>query len=178
MTALPLVDIDTTDSRRAELLGTVKSRLGVVPNMTKAMANSPALLDAYLTMSQALSRGVIAAATRERIALTIAQGNSCDYCLSAHTYLGEHVGKLSVEDIKAARHGENIDPHVNALLAYAAALNEGGGLVDESVVGRVRAAGVTDEELAEVAGHVALNVLTNYFNKAAKVEIDFPVVNA
>jgi hypothetical protein len=34
----------------------------------------------------------------------------------------------------------------------------------------------TNAETAETIGHVALNVLTNYFNKAADVAIDFPVV--
>jgi hypothetical protein len=35
--------------------------------------------------------------------------------------------------------------------------------------------GVTDAEIAEIVGHVALNVLTNYFNVLADVEIDWPV---
>ncbi|WP_294567684.1 carboxymuconolactone decarboxylase family protein [uncultured Arthrobacter sp.] len=176
MTVLTLIDPETTDARRAELLSTVKSRMGAVPNTTKAMANSPALLDTFLAMSQTLSRGVIDAPTRERIGIVIAQGNTCDYCLSAHSYVGAHVAKLSAEDIEAARHGENADPHIEAILTYASALNDGRGTVDEAVVRAVRAAGVTDEELAEIAGHVALNVLTNYFNKAAGVEIDFPLV--
>jgi hypothetical protein len=34
---------------------------------------------------------------------------------------------------------------------------------------------VTNVEIAEVVGHVALNVLTNYFNVLADVEIDWPV---
>jgi len=41
-----------------------------------------------------------------------------------------------------------------------------------------RAAGLSDSEIAEVVGNVALNVLTNYFNKAADVDIDFPLVRA
>jgi AhpD family alkylhydroperoxidase len=39
-----------------------------------------------------------------------------------------------------------------------------------------REAGLTDEELGDIVGHVAVNVLTNYFNKAFDVEVDFPVV--
>ncbi|WP_084216191.1 hypothetical protein [Pseudonocardia spinosispora] len=35
--------------------------------------------------------------------------------------------------------------------------------------------GVTDTEIAETVGHVALNVLTNYFNVLAAVENDWPV---
>ena len=45
--------------------------------MTRAMANSPALLQGYLDLSGALSRGVLSPATRERIALAVAQRNNC-----------------------------------------------------------------------------------------------------
>jgi alkylhydroperoxidase/carboxymuconolactone decarboxylase family protein YurZ len=43
-------------------------------------------------------------------------------------------------------------------------------------VDAVRYAGATDEEIAETIGHVALTVLTSYFNKAVDVDVDFPVV--
>lgn len=42
----------------------------------------------------------------------------------------------------------------------------------------VRAAGFTDGEVAEIIAHVALNVFTNYFNRACETEIDFPRVTA
>ena len=39
-------------------------------------------------------------------------------------------------------------------------------------------AGYTDGEIAEIVAHVALNVFTNYFNRAAQTDIDFPLVTA
>ena len=36
----------------------------------------------------------------------------------------------------------------------------------------------TDGEIAEIIAHVALNVFTNYFNRAAQTDIDFPLVTA
>ena len=39
-----------------------------------------------------------------------------------------------------------------------------------------RDAGLSDAELGDVVGHVAINVLTNYFNRAFDVDVDFPVV--
>jgi len=42
----------------------------------------------------------------------------------------------------------------------------------------VRQAGFSDTEIAEIIGNVALNVLTNYFNRAAETDIDFPRVTA
>jgi len=70
------------------------------------------------------------------------------------------------------------DPKTAAILAFAAAVNDGRGTVSGQDLAAAAAAGVTDEEIAETIGHVALNVLTNYFNKTADVDIDFPVVPA
>jgi len=117
-------------------------------------------------------------ATRERIALAVAQGNECDYCLSAHSYLAEHVAHLDTHDIAAARKAQATDAKTAAILALAAAVNDGRGDTPPGVVDAARAAGVSDQEIAETIGHVALNVLTNYFNKTAGVVIDFPVVTA
>jgi hypothetical protein len=41
-------------------------------------------------------------------------------------------------------------------------------------VAEVRQAGYGDAEIAEIVGHVPLNVLTNYFNTVAQIEVDFP----
>lgn len=178
MNALPLVDPATATGPAADLLAAVKKSLGVVPNMTKAMANSPALLEGYIGLNGALNGGVLPVATRESIALAVGQENSCNYCLSAHTYLGEHVAKMSGDAILDARGASADDPKTAAILALAVAVTRGRGQVDADTLARVRAAGVADAEIAETVGHVALNVLTNYFNILAEVEIDFPVVTA
>lgn len=178
MNQLPLVDPATASKPAADLLGAVRRNLGVVPNMTRAMANSPALLKGYLGLSGALNQGVLSPETRERIALTVAQANGCDYCLSAHSYLAEHVAHLGPDDIAEARKAQAADPKIAAILALAAAVNDGRGAVRGEVLDAARDAGVDDAEIAETIGQVALNVLTNYFNKAIEVEIDFPHVTA
>ena len=44
MARLPVIDPDTATGESKQLFARVKSALGVIPNMTKVMANSPALL--------------------------------------------------------------------------------------------------------------------------------------
>jgi len=176
MANLPLIDPTTAAGPAAELLASVRRALGVTPNMTKAMANSPAVLKGYLELSGALGAGVLPAATRERIALAVAQGNSCAYCLSAHTYLAENIAHLDHDEIASARKAGSADPKIAALLTFAAAVNDNRGAVTRDELDAVRAGGASDEEIAETIGHVALNVLTNYFNKAVDVDIDFPAV--
>ena len=41
---------------------------------------------------------------------------------------------------------------------------------------QVRAAGYDDADIAAIIGHVALNVFTNYFNRVAHTDVDFPEV--
>ena len=41
----------------------------------------------------------------------------------------------------------------------------------------LREAGYADAEVAEVVANVALNVLTNYFDRVAETEIGFPRVD-
>jgi alkylhydroperoxidase family enzyme len=57
------------------LLEAVKKQLGVAPNLFRMVANSPAALEGYLGMSGALAKGELPAATRERIALGVAELN-------------------------------------------------------------------------------------------------------
>jgi uncharacterized peroxidase-related enzyme len=178
MSHLPLVDPADAGAPASDLFNQVQRRLGAIPNMTRAMANSPALLKGYLELSGALRRGVLGAATGERIALTVAQANACSYCLSAHSYLAEHVAHIDSEEIDAARKASAQNPRTAAILAFALAVNDNRGSVSDDDLAAARAAGLTDAEIAETIGHVALNVLTNYFNKAVDVDIDFPVVAA
>ena len=105
MPTIAPVDPATATGKAAELLAQVRKTLGRTPNMTKVMANSPALLQGYLSLSGALGAGVLPAGVREQLAIA------------------------------------------------------------------------TDAEIGEVVGHLALNVLTNYFNVLADVENDWPVVS-
>jgi uncharacterized peroxidase-related enzyme len=169
------IDYASASGREKELLDAVKASLGATPNMTTTMAGS-AVLDAWLGLSGALRRGSIRAADGERIALGVAEANGCSYCLSAHTYLGENVAGLAGDEIERARLFASSNPKSAAILAFAQAVVSTRGGVSHSDVAAAREAGLTDAELSDIVGHVALNVLTNYFNKAFDVEVDFPVV--
>ena len=144
--------------------------------MTKVMATSPALLRGYLALAGALGGGVLPAGAREQLAIATAEYNGCAYCLSAHTYIGGKLAKVDAAELDRARTAHSGNPHTQALLTLSDAVARGRGQVDETVVATARAAGVTDAELGEVVGHLALNVLTNYFNLLAEVENDWPVV--
>lgn len=176
MSRLAQIDPTTATGEAGELLAQVQKSLGVTPNMTKVMANSPALLKGYLALSGALATGSLPAAVRELLAISTAESNGCAYCLSAHTYIGANIAKVDAEELEGARFAKSDDAHTQALLELSNAVLESRGAVSDEVVAQARAAGVTDPEIAEVVGHIALNVLTNYFNVLTQVDNDWPVV--
>lgn len=168
--------IDAAPQAARPLLQAVEKQLGVVPNMFRAIANSPAALEGYLGLNGALAKGSLEAATRERIALAVAEVNGCNYCASAHTYLGKNLAKLSEDEIAANRDGASTDVKANSAVGFAVRLVRSRGHVSEADLKAVRDAGYTDAQVIEIVLHVALNTLTNYINETVKTEIDFPVV--
>ena len=160
------------------LLNAVNKQLGVVPNLFRLVANSPAALEGYLGMSGALAKGALPAQTRERIALAVAQINGCDYCLSAHTYLGANLAHLDPAEMLANRRGGSTDPKADAAVRFAVKIADSRGHVADDDVRAVKLAGYDDAQVIEIVQHVALNSWTNYINNVAGTEIDFPVVTA
>jgi len=170
--------IDTAPEPSRQTLEAVKKQLGVVPNLFRMVANSPAALEGYVGMLGALSRGVLPAATHERIALAVAEFNGCDYCLSAHSYLGSHVAKLDESEMATNRSGASNDAKADSAVRFARKVLEHRGHVTDEDVRGIRAAGYSEAQIVEIVQHVALNVWTNYVNSVAQTAIDFPVVSA
>ena len=170
--------IADTPEASQPLLEAVVKQLGSAPNLFRLIATSPHALEGYLGLSGALGKGALPAATRERIALAVAEINGCDYCLSAHTYLGRNLARLDDAEIAANRAGASNDPKADAAVRFAARVAVSRGQVSDAEFAAVRLAGYTDAQIIEIIQHVALNTWTNLFNNAFQTEIDFPVVTA
>lgn len=177
MSRLPIpASIDAAPAASRPLLEGVKRKLGVAPNLFRLVANSPAALEGYVALLDALGKGTLPTATQERIALAVADVNGCTYCLSAHTYLGKHVAKLDDAELAANRAGTSNDPKAAAAVRFAVKVVHERGHVGESDVKELKAAGYDDAQVVEIVQHVALNTWTNYLNEVAKTDVDFPVV--
>jgi AhpD family alkylhydroperoxidase len=156
---IPSVDPSTATGSNKKNFDLFQGALGVVPNMTRAMAQSPAVLEGYVALNGSLTKGTLGKKLREELALTLAGANHCDYCASAHTVLGKFAGLNETQ----------ITDAINILV-------EKRGRINDDDFQAVTAAGYTPGEVGEIVAHVALNVFTNYFNNVAGTEIDFPKV--
>jgi uncharacterized peroxidase-related enzyme len=160
------------------LLDAVHKKLGSAPNLFRMVANSPVALEGYLGLMGATGKSSVPAATQERIALAVAEVNGCDYCLSAHTYLGRNLAKLDDAEMLANRHGTSNDPKADAAVRFAAKVARERGRVSDEDLKAVKLAGTSDAQVIEIVLIVALNFWTNMINNVARTDIDFPEVKA
>jgi uncharacterized peroxidase-related enzyme len=175
MTRIEPVSYEQSTGKAKKLLDSVKANLGFTPNMMKTMAQSPAVLEAYLSFSGALGSGKLNASLREQIALITAEINGCGYCASAHTAIGKMVG-LGEDAILEARKAKAADAKTSAALKFARTIIVNRGEVSDEDLRAVKGTGFSDGEIGEIVANVALNIFTNYFNKIAETDIDFPKV--
>ncbi len=175
MSRIKTITDDIANNEQAELFAAIQSSLGIVPNFLRVFANSPDALKAFLGFHHIAGNGSLDAATRERIALTLAQKNECGYCLSAHTAIGRKSG-LNTDEINANRQGDSQDAKAAVAVKFARTLAEHTGEVTNAEVQEMRDAGFTDADIVEVITHTGMNLLTNILSKASRVDIDFPKV--
>jgi AhpD family alkylhydroperoxidase len=155
------------------LLDAVRARFGRVPNVARALADSPATLGGWLGLSAGLDEGVLHPALREQIGLTVSQLNECGYGLAVHATVGKAVG-LSSDEIVAARRATAADAKTDAALRFARALVEERGHVADAEIRALEAAGFGAGEIVEIIVLVAHEILINYTAIVRRTEVDFP----
>jgi len=170
------VSTEKTDTKTAATLEAVEAKLGRLPNLFTTLAHAPVALNGYLQLAEVLSRGRLSARQREMIAIAIAQENACAYCLSAHSAIGQVVG-LSDDDIERARYGGARDAKDDVVTDLALRIVRSRADIDDRTLACARKAGLDDGLIIEIIAHVAMNVLTNYVNRIADTDVDFPVVD-
>jgi AhpD family alkylhydroperoxidase len=143
---------------------------GVLSNMIKTLAQSPAALEGYLQLRNALSGGTLSPVICEQIALTVAQINLCEYSLAEHTHLANKLG-LKQEQVWASRQALATDKKTDAILRFSRDL---ANRKSDHAVLELRELGCTDAEILEIVAQVALNVFENYVNEVAQTDLDFP----
>ena len=176
-TRIETLNPETTTGKSKELFNAVKSKLGFIPNLIKVFGNSPATLQTYLSLGELTASGNFNNKFREQLALAIAEENSCNYCLSAHTTIGKMNG-LTEEQTELSRKGIAADAKTQAGLQFAQSVTKNRGQVSTEEIKAVKEAGFNDSDVLEIVLNVVSNTLTNYVNHIAETEVDFPSVEA
>jgi len=171
-TDLPPVTEGDAEQRR--VLDKAKASVGFVPNMYAGMANSPGLLETYLDGYERFrGSGVFTPPEQEVVFLTVSRLNGCDYCMSAHSMIGEKQSGLDAATLAALREGGELpDPKLDALARFTAHMHETRGLPTKAAVEAFKAAGYGDRHIYEIILAQAVKTLSNYANHLQHTPLD------
>lgn len=174
--ALLKLENNTISPASAALLESVKKSNPFLPNMYVKMANNTALLDGYLHSYESFKANAgFTPAEGQIISLVISLENNCEYCVAAHSFVGEMMAKIPAEIINAIRNGHELpDTKLNTLVRFTKSLVSNRGNVARHEIDEFVAAGYSEEQVLGIIAGIGAKIMANYANNLANPELDAP----
>lgn len=171
---LPPVEKDKADDAARPVLEKAEKAVGFIPNMYKGMANQPAVLDTYLDgYARFRQQGGFTPEEQEVVFLAISRVNGCDYCLAAHSMIGEKKSGVRPDVQEALRTGAPVpDAKLAALATFTAIMVEGRGRPTRAQVRSFLGAGYEETHILSIILAIAVKTLSNYSNHLTQPEVD------
>ncbi|MGF1624018.1 MAG: carboxymuconolactone decarboxylase family protein [Alphaproteobacteria bacterium] len=168
----PIHTAETAAGTAKDFLSGAQKFYGFVPNLLGTMAEAPALLKAYVTLSRIFEESSFNATERQVVLLTVSYENGCEYCIAAHSVISDMQGVPSAV-VMAIREGRLIpDKQLEALRRFTAAVVSSRGWPTEEEVNAFVAAGYGKQQVLEVVLGVGIKTLSNYTNHIAETPLD------
>ena len=162
----------TAPEKSVASLEQAEKLFGFVPNLAATMAESPAVLEAYLALGQFFDKSSFSRAERQVALLAVNRYHECRYCMAAHSTVAE-MQKVPADVIEAIRDDQPIqDPRLEALRVFATKLVEKRGWVSDEDIGAFLSEGYTKAQVLEVVLGVSYKTLSNYVNHIANPPVD------
>lgn len=170
-----IYDIENAPEDSKPLLKAAKENFGFVPNLLGEFAESPAVLEGYLTLNEIVGKTGFSPKEQQLAILAVSIENECHYCSAIHsTILRNQIGAAD-EIVGAVRSGETLpDAKFNALVNYVRTVVKSRGFVDETDLKAFLHAGYSKQNALEVNLIIALKTISNYTNHLANTPLDEP----
>ena len=175
MTHLKLAN-NTISPISQEILDSTQKALGFIPNMYQKMGVNPALLDAYTySYNSFRANSGFNSVEQEVVFLSVAYENNCEYCMAAHSFVGDMMSKVPTEVTNAIRDNKQVpDTKLAALSKLTRLLTANRGHVTQAEVDDFLATGYTEAHVLGIVAGIAVKTLSNYSNHLTNPLVDVP----
>jgi len=149
----------------------MEKKIGAVPNIFRALAHNPEMLEAFLGLNSTLPRTRLEGKLRELAYIKTSELNDCAYCLHHHHVIGKKAG-LSDQQIADTANYETSDAYSELerdVIRYAEQVTRHIN-VDDSLVSRLKQH-LGDRELVELAMTVGIANFTNRVTETLRMEL-------
>ncbi len=170
--SLQVHTIETASEKSAEILKQVKTKFGFIPNLFGVFAESPEILQAYLTLGTLVDQTTLTPLERQIAFIGTSVANSCEYCVAAHTAISS-MQNLPADVIGSLRENRSItDAKLESFKKFVQAVTEKRGFVSEEEKSAFIEAGYIEKNILEVILVVGMKTLSNYTNHIAETPLD------
>lgn len=169
---IALHDENTAPVSSKPTLSAVGQANGFIPNLFRALANSPSSLNGFTALLNANDGGTLSPAERQIVQIAASMENQGAYCVAGHSKFAELIG-MPLETITAIREGRQLaDKRYQGLVDFTRALVRNRGHVTDDDMAAVEAAGFGTEQIFEIITGVALKTITNYVTSVFDLPLD------
>lgn len=173
MTNFQIHDETSAPAASLPFLAKAKSSFGMVPNLLGTLAESPALLEGYMTLAGIFAKSSFSPTEQQVVLLTVSFANGCSYCMAAHSVIAKSQG-VPAGILQALRSGTPLDDsRLAALATFTHAVVAERGRVEHQVADFLKS-GFTRAQVLEVVLGVGMKTLSNYANHIAHTPVDPP----
>jgi uncharacterized peroxidase-related enzyme len=171
---LALLTIETATGKAKSLLEASKRQMGFVPKMYGAMANEPALFEAYSSSYAAFRQECgFTPVEQEVVFLVISRWNGCHYCMAAHSFVADKMSKVPADVTDTIRDGRPIADHkLRALAGFVETMLETRGRPNESDARAFFVAGYSERNILGVILAISAKTISNYTNHVFHTSVD------
>ncbi|WP_305951996.1 carboxymuconolactone decarboxylase family protein [Emticicia oligotrophica] len=164
----------TASTTTSEILENTKKSMGFVPNMYVNMGGNTALLDAYVYAYKSFRANAgFSPVEQEVVFLSVAYENNCEYCVAAHSFVGDMMTKVPTEVTNAIRDGKAVpDVKLAALSKLTRSLTATRGNASQEEIDEFLAVGYTEAHVLGIIAGIAVKTMSNYSNHLTNPAID------
>ena len=167
-----LHDVTSAPEASRPVMEATEKAFGFLPNLYAVFAESPAAIEAYAALNNALQKCALSPVEQQVVALTVSAENNCSYCVGAHSAIAGMV-KMPTTILEQLRNEQPLsDPKLEALRLYTQSVVAQQGWVPETVIDTLLKAGYSAQHMLDVLTIVALKTLSNYTNHLTHTPLD------
>ena len=169
---IQLHDINSAPERSRAALEAVDRANGFIPNMFRALANSPSTLNGFAAFVRENDNGTLSPAERQIVQIVASNENEGRYCVAGHSAFAQAIG-MADDTVAAIREGRDLaDARHQGLADFTRALVRRRGRVTDAEKAALEAAGFGSEQIFEIIACVALKTVTNYVSSVFDLPLD------
>ncbi|PCR94363.1 carboxymuconolactone decarboxylase family protein [Pseudomonas sp. 91RF] len=173
MSRVTLHTLQSAPEAARPFLENAQKNSGFIPNLLAVLANAPAALETYVTVSALNGKAELSLAEREVVQLIAATNHGCDFCVAGHTAVALNKAKLPQEVVSALRERATVpEQKLETLAAFTREVIATRGNVSEQTYNQFKAAGYTEGNALEVILGVSLATLCNFANVFADTPLN------